>query len=135
MPACISQYAASGTVPLAPAAEPTLFDSEEHPPMDKRVANRQYGYLTPETDKAVVNMLRGQHISGYSVGVVYIEDVFYPVVPGNICNAYTFDLHVRRRAVPTWGSSAFSMPIRPSLMIWSNSARIWCRKRVSARCR
>ena len=41
-----------------------------------------------------------QQVSGYSVGIVYIEDVWYPLVPGNVVNACTYDFPVRLRAVP-----------------------------------
>jgi hypothetical protein len=41
-----------------------------------------------------------QQIAGYSVGIIYIEDVWYPFMPGNVVNAYTYDFPVRMRAVP-----------------------------------
>ena len=44
-------------------------------------------------------MRRGQNIAGYPIGIVYIEDVFYPMVPGNIVNGYTFPFPVRLKAV------------------------------------
>ena len=68
--------------------------------MDKRTKNRQFGYLTPQNNNVVVNMLDHQQMSGYSVGIIYIEDVFYPLVPGNVVNAYTYDFPVRMRGVP-----------------------------------
>jgi len=68
--------------------------------MDRRLKNRQYGYLSPGNDNVTVRMLKGQQISGYSVGIIYIEDVWYPLIPGNVVNAYTFDFPVRLRAVP-----------------------------------
>jgi len=63
------------------------------------IKNRHFGYATPENMKWV-NMCDHQQMSGYSVGVVYIEDVFYPMVPGNVVNAYTYDFPVRMRGVP-----------------------------------
>jgi Asp/Glu/hydantoin racemase len=68
--------------------------------MDRRIANRQFGYLDGRTDSVIVNMRDHQQISGYSVGVIYIEDVWYPMVPGNVVNASTYDFPVRMRAVP-----------------------------------
>jgi hypothetical protein len=68
--------------------------------MDKRHKNRQYGYLAPGADDVVVRMLDHQQMSGYSVGIIYIEDVWYPMVPGNVVNACTYDFPVRMRAVP-----------------------------------
>jgi len=68
--------------------------------MEKRRKNRQYGYLAPGTDDVVMRALDHQQVSGYSVGIVYIPDVWYPMVPGNVVNAYTYDFPVRLRAVP-----------------------------------
>ncbi len=44
-------------------------------------------------------MMKGQNISGFPVGIIYIDDVWYPMVPGNIVNGYTFDFPVRLKAV------------------------------------
>lgn len=60
---------------------------------------RQYGYLTPENNNCRVRMMKGQNIAGYSVGILYIEDVYYPMMPGNVVNAYTYDFPVRLKAV------------------------------------
>jgi len=68
--------------------------------MDKRLKNRQFGYLTRENNSLRVNMQKQQQIAGYAVGIVYIEDVWYPLVPGNVVNAYSYDFPVRMRAVP-----------------------------------
>ncbi|MDR1852723.1 MAG: aspartate/glutamate racemase family protein [Propionibacteriaceae bacterium] len=43
----------------------------------------------------MITMPMGQAIAGYRVGVIYIEDVWYPLVPGNVVNASTFDFPVR----------------------------------------
>jgi hypothetical protein len=61
--------------------------------------NRQYGYLTPENSGRVVRMLKGQNIAGHPIGIIYIDDVWYPMLPGNIVNGYTFDFPVRLKAV------------------------------------
>ncbi len=57
-----------------------------------------YGYSTPENTK-IVKMLKGQNIAGYPIGIIYIDDVYYPMVPGNIVNGYTFDFPVRLKEV------------------------------------
>ncbi len=62
-------------------------------------SDRQYGYLTPDNSKRRVAMRKGQNIAGYPVGIIYIEDVWYPLLPGNIVNGYTFDFPVRLKAV------------------------------------
>jgi Asp/Glu/hydantoin racemase len=62
--------------------------------MVKRVT--EYGYIPPqEQESQWIHMTKGQNIAGYSVGILYIEDVFYPLMPGNVVNAYTYDFPVR----------------------------------------
>ena len=61
--------------------------------------DRQYGYLTSQNSKQMVAMKKGQNISGYPIGIIYIEDVWYPMLPGNIVNGYTFPFPVRLKAV------------------------------------
>ena len=68
--------------------------------MDKRLKNRQFGHLAAGSSDVVVAMQDHQQISGYSVGIIYIEDVWYPMVPGNVVNASTYDFPVRMKAVP-----------------------------------
>ena len=69
--------------------------------MGKYVKNRQFGYFVPQDKvETPVQMLDHQQIAGYSVGIIYIEDVYYPFVPGNVVNASTYDFPVRLRGVP-----------------------------------
>jgi hypothetical protein len=39
-------------------------------------------------------MAPGQVVAGHPVGVVYIEQVWYPLVPGNVVNAWTYGFPV-----------------------------------------
>ena len=57
--------------------------------------NIQYGYLDQYNNNLKVKMKKGQNISGFPIGIIYIEDVYYPMVPGNIVNGYTFKFPVR----------------------------------------
>ncbi len=57
--------------------------------------NYQYGFLNSSNDDVVVKMKKGQNIAGYPIGVVYIEDVYYPLMPGNVVNASTYPFPVR----------------------------------------
>ena len=59
----------------------------------------QYGYMSEASDSVIVQMKKGQNIAGFPIGIIYIEDVFYPMLPGNIVNGYTFDFPVRLKAV------------------------------------
>lgn len=61
--------------------------------------NIQYGYMTPHSDNVIVKMKKGQNISGFPIGIIYIDDVYYPMLPGNIVNGYTFNFPVRLMAV------------------------------------
>lgn len=55
----------------------------------------KYGYFDGRNNHEMVGMHRGQNIAGYPVGIIYIEDVWYPMLPGNIVNGYTFDFPTR----------------------------------------
>lgn len=68
--------------------------------MDKRLKNRQFGYFMPDKKPSVVKMQSYQQCSGYSVGIIYIEECNYPMVPGNVVNAYSYDFPVLMRGVP-----------------------------------
>lgn len=63
--------------------------------MSKYMRNRQYGYLTPENDDVFIENVPNQQVGGYSVGIMYIENVNYPFLPGNVVNANTYDFPVR----------------------------------------
>lgn len=55
----------------------------------------QYGFMTPQTSHVTVKMRPGQNISGFPIGIIYIEEVYYPMLPGNIVNGYTFPFPIR----------------------------------------
>lgn len=61
--------------------------------------DRRYGIITPENRNTKIRTLDHQQISGYGVGIVYIENVNYPLIPGNVVNAYTYDFPVRMMPV------------------------------------
>ena len=64
-----------------------------------KIENRRYGFITPENRNTRISTIEGQQISGYGVGIVYIENVNYPLIPGNVVNAYTYDFPVRMMPV------------------------------------
>lgn len=65
--------------------------------MDKKPT---YGYISgTEEDEQWIQMANGQNISGYSVGILHIDKVCYPMLPGNVVNACTYDFPVRMKAV------------------------------------
>lgn len=60
---------------------------------------KQYGYWdnTTDDDKITYGNI-GQSVSGYSLGILAL-DVAYPLVPGNVVNAHTYDFPVRVKCV------------------------------------
>lgn len=44
-------------------------------------------------------MKKGQYIAGYSVGILYLDECWYPVLPGNVANLSTYDFPVRLKVV------------------------------------
>jgi len=64
------------------------------------MSEKPYGFYNPGTDNVTVRMPKGQNIAGYSVGIMYLDNVWYPFMPGNVVNAYTYDFPVRLKAVP-----------------------------------
>ena len=66
----------------------------------ERFEGRQYGYLTPLNDGCFVKTIQNQQVAGYSVGIVFIENINYPIMPGNVVNASTYNFPVRMMAVP-----------------------------------
>lgn len=63
------------------------------------LTDRRYGYLTPETDGGRIQMVKGQNIAGFPIGIIYIDEVYYPMLPGNVVNGYTYKYPVRLKAV------------------------------------
>ena len=68
--------------------------------MGKYLEGRRFGYLTPETDGGFYKGIQHQQVSGYPIGIVYIENINYPLIPGNVVNAYTYNFPVRMKPVP-----------------------------------
>jgi len=60
---------------------------------------RQYGYLTDQNNGKYIEGIQNQQVGGYPVGIVFIEQVNYPLMPGNVVNAWTYDFPVRMKAV------------------------------------
>ncbi|WP_326975514.1 aspartate/glutamate racemase family protein [Caproicibacter sp. BJN0012] len=66
----------------------------------EKLEGRQYGYIHPGNDDCFIRNIPNQQIAGYSVGILYIEHVNYPMMPGNVVNACTYHFPVRMMAVP-----------------------------------
>ncbi len=61
---------------------------------------REYGFLDKSKENDIVFMKKGQYVSGYSVGILYLDECWYPVLPGNVANLSTYDFPVRLKVVP-----------------------------------
>jgi len=61
---------------------------------------RNYGYIGTEEDgNKRFHITYNQWIAGYTVGILLL-DVHYPLLPGNVVNAYTYSFPVRHMWVP-----------------------------------
>ena len=67
--------------------------------MGKFMNGRQYGYLDHTNDGCFVKNIPYQQVAGYPIGIVYIENVNYPMMPGNVVNANSYNFPVYMRAV------------------------------------
>jgi hypothetical protein len=62
--------------------------------------HRDYGYIDAASSKGkIFKIKKGQLIAGHTVGIMLL-DVWYPLLPGNVVNACTYDFPVRMRHVP-----------------------------------
>lgn len=62
--------------------------------------DRAFGYMSSEEkDCQPIQMTKGQNIAGYGIGILHLDNVWYPMVPGNVQNAWTYDFPVRYKAV------------------------------------
>ncbi len=68
--------------------------------MIKKQNEIQNGFIgkQPESEEWVY-MKKGQTIAGHAVGILHQDIVHYPLLPGNVVNAYTYDFPVRLKAV------------------------------------
>ncbi|NLZ56065.1 MAG: aspartate/glutamate racemase family protein [Clostridiaceae bacterium] len=65
--------------------------------MSKTVRN--YGFWGPGDGNRRVHITKGQLVSGATIGIM-VQDVHYPLIPGNVVNADTYTYPVRMEIVP-----------------------------------
>ncbi len=68
--------------------------------LDQIAVNKCFGQFDPMHSHGNVQMNYQQMVSGFPVGIVYIDDTNYPMVPGNVNNASTYDFPVILRTIP-----------------------------------
>ena len=61
--------------------------------------HKTYGYLEKGEDDREFHIQKGRLVSGYTIGILYL-DVWYPILPGNVVNACTYDFPVRMMPIP-----------------------------------
>lgn len=64
---------------------------------DKKL--KEYGYWGKGNDSKTIHIQKGQFVAGYSIGIMHLN-VWYPLIPGNVVNACTYDFPVRMKVVP-----------------------------------
>ncbi len=62
--------------------------------------DREYGYLEKGEDNKIIKIKKGQFISGYSVGILFLDECWYPTIPGNVANLCSYDFPVNFKKVP-----------------------------------
>jgi hypothetical protein len=60
---------------------------------------KHYGYFDPSSygDEKIMSN-QGQSVAGYPIGILALE-LFYPLLPGNVVNPWTYDFPVRIKVV------------------------------------
>ncbi len=63
--------------------------------------NKMYGFASPETleEAGRVEMPPRQNFAGQGIGILLIDKSWYPMVPGNVVNAWTYKYPVRFKPV------------------------------------
>ena len=58
----------------------------------------EYGYFAPGAG-GVISQPAGQNAAGFLIGILYIDEVNYPLLPGNVVNACTYSYPVAMEPV------------------------------------
>ena len=62
--------------------------------------SRTYGLISTESsDDQIIFARKGQNVGGCAIGILYLEDLCYPKIPGNVLNAYSYDFPVLFKSV------------------------------------
>lgn len=67
--------------------------------MNENPEERDYGYLGKGDDNRTFRIKQGQVVAGYPIGILVL-DVWYPIIPGNVANATTYDFPVLLKLIP-----------------------------------
>lgn len=61
--------------------------------------NRQYGFLDEFTDDVIIRQKPGQVTAAGTIGVLCLEDMYIPIIPGNVMNGFSYDFPVQYQFV------------------------------------
>ena len=61
---------------------------------------REHEYLGKEKESGIISMKRGMYVSGFSIGILFLDNCWYPTIPGNVANLSTYDFPVVMKVVP-----------------------------------
>ncbi|WP_341301503.1 aspartate/glutamate racemase family protein [Lysinibacillus sp. FSL H8-0500] len=56
------------------------------------------GYFDP-SKQTEINMPKGKYVSGYAVGILFLDECWYPILPGNVANLTTYNFPVVLKVV------------------------------------
>ena len=59
-----------------------------------------YGYIGPGLKTGQLTQKKGRYVTGFSVGILYLDENAYPVIPGNVANYSTYPFPVHYKLVP-----------------------------------
>ena len=59
---------------------------------------KDYSFIGKGNNDRHFYIKKGRFISGYTIGILHLE-VWYPLLPGNVVNAYTYDFPVRHKLI------------------------------------
>lgn len=57
--------------------------------------HRQYGFLSENNDSDIIFQKEGQVCSAGVLGILSIEDMYIPILPGNVMNGFTYNYPVQ----------------------------------------
>lgn len=61
---------------------------------------REHEYLGKEKECGIISMKKGMYVSGFSIGILFLDNCWYPTIPGNVANLSTYDFPVVMKVVP-----------------------------------
>ncbi len=61
--------------------------------------NRRYGFLSELTDDVPIRQKQGQVTAAGPIGVLSLEDMYIPILPGNVMNGFTYNFPVQYQFV------------------------------------